>query len=67
MQLAEKVISDSGAKMGRPPLNRDDETKTTLVRLEASVMARLDKLAGPNRRGAAIREAVEEWLSKRET
>lgn len=64
MPVADLSVSDSAPRMGRPPLNRDSETKTTLVRLEADMMARLDALAGPNRRAAFIREAVAEKLER---
>ena len=48
--------------MGRKPLGM----KVIPVRLPPDVIARLDAIAGNYGRPAAIREAVEEWLSKRD-
>lgn len=53
-------------RMGRPPLSRDSETKTTAVRLPVSVFDRIVAIAGPNRMAAFIREAVENELKRRE-
>lgn len=55
-------ISDSGNRMGRPPLN----VKPTLVRLTQEALDRIEKVAGPNQRAAFIREAVENELAARE-
>lgn len=49
-------------RMGRPPLG----VKPTAVRLSPEVMERIDALAGPNKRAAFIREAVEAELERRE-
>lgn len=48
--------------MGRPQLG----VKPTLVRLPDGVAERIDALAGPGRRAAFIREAVELELERRE-
>jgi hypothetical protein len=48
--------------MGRPALHN----KPTLIRLPASTIARIEKLAGPRKMAAFIREAVEERLSRLE-
>lgn len=52
--------------MGRPPLNRDSETKVTLVRLTGEAVDRIDALVGPNKRAVFIRQAVEAELERRE-
>jgi hypothetical protein len=66
MQLVEKEISDSGARMGRPPLGSlAKDTKPTLVRFEAETLAAIDAVAGPNKRAIFIREAVERELERR--
>ena len=65
MAIAELPASDTAPRMGRPPLKRDIETKTTLVRLDADTMARVDALAGANRRAEFIREAVDRELERR--
>lgn len=48
--------------MGRPPLGN----VPTQVRLSPETMARIDALAGKNRRAVFIREAVEAELERRE-
>lgn len=55
---------DSGTtrRMGRPPLKRNAETVVTTIRLTSDVAARIDALAGPNKRGEWIRRAVERAL-----
>jgi hypothetical protein len=52
--------------MGRPPLKKDVKTSPTVVRLDADTRARIEKIAGPNRMAAFIREAVEAELKRRE-
>lgn len=55
---------DSGTnrRMGRPPLKRNVETVVSAVRLPADMVARIDAIAGPNKRGEFIRKAVEKAL-----
>jgi len=60
--LTDFPISDSGAQMGRPPLN----VKPTVVRLTQEALDRIEKMVGPNRRAEFIREAVENELARRE-
>lgn len=62
------IILDSGTtrRMGRPPLSKKSDTKPVLVRLTEAVAARIDALAGPNKRAEFIREAVEKELKRRE-
>lgn len=59
--LAEKEITDSPARMGRPPIG-----KFTAVRLPAETLARIDALVEKGRRADFIREAVERELERRE-
>jgi hypothetical protein len=58
------LTMDSGKtrRMGRPPLKRNVETIVSAVRLTADVVARIDAIAGPNKRGEFIRKAVERAL-----
>jgi hypothetical protein len=62
------IILDSGTRprMGRPPLKAKFATVAVLVRLPEDVKDRMDALAGPNRRGEFIREAVEREIKRRE-
>ena len=62
------IFLDSGTtrRMGRPPLSKKSDTKPVLVRLTEAVAARIDALAGPNKRAEFIREAVEKELKRRE-
>lgn len=60
--LSSLSVSDTRPRMGRPALG----VKPTQVRLSADVMARIDALAGPNKRAQFIREAVEAELARRE-
>jgi hypothetical protein len=53
-------------RMGRPPLKRNVDTVVTTIRLTATVAARIDAIAGPNKRSDFIREAVEKELKRRE-
>lgn len=48
--------------MGRPPLN----VKPVLVRLTQDALDRIERLAGPNRRGEFIRKAVDREIAARE-
>lgn len=59
--VGEKV----GPAVGRPPLKRNSETVVTTVRLSADVAARIDELAGENKRSDFIREAVEREIKRR--
>lgn len=58
------LTMDSGKtrRMGRPPLKRNVETIVSAVRLTADMVARIDAIAGPNKRGEFIRKAVERAL-----
>jgi len=49
-------------RMGRPPLN----LKTTLVRLSAETIARIEAVAGKGRMSQFLREAAEAELLRRE-
>lgn len=53
----------TATRMGRPPLG----VKATLVRLAPEVLARIDAIAGPQKRAEFIREAVERELKRRDT
>lgn len=61
------IILESGTKrpMGRPPLSKKSETKPVLVRLTDDVAARIDALAGPNKRAEFIRDAIDRELARR--
>lgn len=59
--LAEKKITDSPARMGRPPIG-----KFTAVRLSDETLARIDALVPAGKRAEFIREAVESELKRRE-
>lgn len=48
--------------MGRPPL----KVKSTVVRLPEGLGERIDKLVGPQRRAAFIREVVEREVDRLE-
>jgi predicted DNA-binding protein len=48
--------------MGRPPL----KVKSTVVRLPEGLGERIDKLVGPQRRAAFIREIVEREVERLE-
>lgn len=64
MEVDLTLAMESGRtpRMGRPPLKRNSETVVTTIRLTADMAARIDALAGPNKRGEWIREAVEKRL-----
>jgi predicted DNA-binding protein len=49
-------------RMGRPPLN----LKTTVIRLSAETIARIEAVAGKNRMSQFMREAAEAELARRE-
>lgn len=51
------------ASMGRPPLN----VKSTNIRLPEGLGKRIDKLVGPQRRAAFIREVLEREVERLET
>jgi hypothetical protein len=59
--LAEKELSVSPPKMGRPPIG-----KFTAVRLSAEMLARIDAVTEPGKRADFIRQAVERELKRRE-
>lgn len=52
--------------VGRPPLSRKSLTKPVLIRLTEDLVARIDAVAGENRRGQFIREAAIKELERRE-
>lgn len=52
----------SSPRMGRPPLG----VKETKVRLTPEQIERIEKIAGPGRMAAFIREAIERELTRRE-
>lgn len=62
------ILLESGTtrRMGRPPLKRNIETVVTTIRVTAEMAARIDAIAGPNKRGEFIREAIERELKRRE-
>lgn len=60
--MTQLPISDSSARMGRPPLN----VKPILVRLPDDVPDRIDAIVGKQKRAEFIREAVERELKRRE-
>lgn len=62
MALTNFKGTDSGVRMGRPPLN----VKETKVRLTDEQRQRIEALVGPNRMAAFIREAIERELERRE-
>lgn len=66
MEVDLTVSMESGTKprMGRPPLKRNMETVVTTIRLSSDVAARIDALAGPNKRGEFIRDAIERELRR---
>ncbi len=66
VDLTELILQATTRPMGRPPLKRNVETVVTTIRLTAPVAARIDAIAGPNKRGEFIREAVEKELKRRE-
>ena len=60
--LENNCVTDSAARMGRPPLG----VKFTAIRLAPEVLARIDTIAGVGKRSEFIREAVERELQRRE-
>ena len=65
--VAEKEISVTAGRMGRPPLGgKAADTMATLVRFEAETVARIDAACEPGeKRAAFIRAAVEAELKRR--
>ena len=61
--VAQKKISLSQVRMGRPPLG----VVATVIRLPPDLLARIDALAGLGKRADFIRKAVEAELARRET
>ena len=59
--------SSTTRRMGRPPLKRNVETVVSAVRLPADMVQRIDAIAGPNKRGEFIREAIDRELDRRES
>ena len=62
VDLTLALESGTNRRMGRPPLKRNVETVVSAVRLTADMVARIDAIAGPNKRGEFIRKAVERAL-----
>jgi hypothetical protein len=63
--IAEKAVADNGVRMGRPPLGSTAaDTKKTHVRLEASMLADIERVRGPRTMAAYLREAVAEKLAR---
>lgn len=58
--LAEKEITASPSRMGRPPIG-----KFTAVRLPPETLARIDAIVESGKRAEFIREAVEKELKRR--
>jgi hypothetical protein len=58
------IAKSSGkqTRMGRPPLN----LKTTVIRLSADTIARIEAVVGKNRMSQFMREAAEAELLRRE-
>jgi hypothetical protein len=56
--------SGTNRRMGRPPLKRNVETVVSAVRLTADMVERIDAIAGPNKRGEFIRDAIERELRR---
>jgi hypothetical protein len=69
MEVDLTLATETGTtrRMGRPPLKRNVETVVSAVRLPADMVARIDAIAGPNKRGEFIRQAVERELERRES
>lgn len=59
-------LTDNPSRMGRPPLAKNEETKTTAVRMPVSVFDRIVAVAGPHRMAAFIRDAIDNELKRRE-
>jgi hypothetical protein len=51
-------------RMGRPPLKRNIDTVVTTIRLTADMAARIDAIAGENKRSDFIREAIKRELAR---
>lgn len=59
-------ISVTNARMGRPALKAKVKTEAVLIRLPADILSAVDELAGPNKRGEFVREAVDREIKRRE-
>lgn len=65
IELAEKAMAGTGARMGRKPLGESaDDTKKTHVRLDAAMHADIERVRGPRSMAGYIREAVAEKLER---
>lgn len=65
IELAEKAMAATGARMGRKPLGESaDDTKKTHVRLDPSMHASIHRVRGKRSLAAYIREAVAEKLER---
>lgn len=62
--LCDFPMTDTGRRMGRPPLNIGSKTITTAIRLTDDVMRRIETVAGPNKMAAFIRDAIDEKLAR---
>ena len=69
MEVDLTLATETGTtrRMGRPPLKRNVETVVSAVRLPADMVERIDAIAGPNKRGEFIREAIEREVKRRES
>lgn len=72
IEAVQRAVAENGAgekaspSVGRPPLKKNVATIVTAIRLPADMMERIDTLAGPNKRGEFIRDAVIRELKRRE-
>lgn len=64
-ELTEMDLRATTPRMGRPPLKRNVDTVVTTIRLTADAADRIDAIAGPNKRGEFIREAIEREIKRR--
>jgi predicted DNA-binding protein len=58
-----KKVSDKREGPGRPEM----DVKPTMIRLPKGMPARIDAIAGKNRRAEFIREAIEKELKRRKS
>lgn len=65
--LTDFEISDSGPRMGRPPLKENDPTRKLLLRLPQSLWDRIDAIVGKKHRSKFIRDAVEIAVARHES
>lgn len=56
--------TDNSARMGRPPLAKDEDTKTTAIRMPVSVFERIVAITGPNKMAKFIRQAIDAELER---